>query len=73
MHGLEPGRQDLNNKPAVVAIHNERRNAIPLAMDQALGGRIDARTLGRAGAQLLDPPGVINGTVGALQKPQPDL
>jgi hypothetical protein len=72
-HGLEPRRQDLNDQPAVVAIHNERRNGISLAMHQALGGGIDACTSGDAGAQPLDPPAVINGTVGTLQKPQPDL
>ena len=72
-HRLEAGGEQLDHQPAVVAVHHQRGETVALAVDQPVGGRVDAGSAGRRGGEVLPPPRRVHRAIGALEQPQPDL
>ena len=72
-HRLQPGREQLGHDPAVIAVDDQRGEAVALGVHHAVGGGIDARASREAGREPLAPPGGVDRPVGALEKPELDL
>src|SRR5262249_26852909 len=70
---LEAGREQLHHEPAVVAVYDQAGESVALGVYHAIGCGSDTGAPAEGEGDALLPPGLVDGSVLALEQSQPDF